>query len=77
MVHSESLRLGCVCPQCGARCDACLGTDTVISRDTLKTLKTGPWIKPDFNAQQSMDAESTLSDMSDSDELYHNSGNKW
>ena len=77
MVHTESLRLGCVCPQCGARCDACLGTDTVISRDTLKTLKTGSWIEPDFNAQQSMDAESTLSDMSDSDELYHNSGNKW
>ena len=36
MVHSESMRLGCVCPECGARCDACLGTDTVIDRERLK-----------------------------------------
>ncbi len=39
MVHSESLDLGCVCPECGYRCKACLGTNTVISRDSLKNLK--------------------------------------
>ena len=39
MVHSESLDLGCVCPECGYRCKACLGTNTVISRDNLKNLK--------------------------------------
>ena len=42
MVHSESLELGCVCPQCLARCKACLGTDTVVSRDALKRLKEDP-----------------------------------
>ena len=39
MVHSEGLELGCVCPQCGYRCKACLGTDSVVSRDSLKTLQ--------------------------------------
>ncbi len=48
MVHSESLRLGCVCPNCGARCTACLGTDTVISRETLRQIKDTPWFTPSF-----------------------------
>ena len=39
MVQSEGLELGCVCPECGYRCKACLGTDTVVSRDDLKKLK--------------------------------------
>ena len=38
MVHSEGLELGCVCPNCGYRCKACLGTDSVVSRDALKGL---------------------------------------
>ena len=36
MNHSEGLELGCVCPNCGYRCKACLGTDSVIDRDSLK-----------------------------------------
>ena len=36
MVHSEGPELGCVCPECGARCRACLGTDTVIPREHLR-----------------------------------------
>ena len=36
MVHSESMELGCVCPECGQRCKQCLGTNTVVSRDKLK-----------------------------------------
>ena len=39
MVQSEGLELGCVCPQCGYRCKACLGTDSVVGRDALKDLK--------------------------------------
>lgn len=39
MVHAESLELGCVCPECGYRCKACLGTNSVLSRDALKRLK--------------------------------------
>ena len=38
MVQSEGLELGCVCPDCGYRCKACLGTDSVVSRDALKGL---------------------------------------
>ena len=42
MVHAESLELGCVCPECGYRCKACLGTNSVLSRDALKRLKDDP-----------------------------------
>jgi len=38
MVQSEGLELGCVCPACGYRCKACLGTDSVVSREALKGL---------------------------------------
>ena len=38
MVQSEGLELGCVCPECGYRCKACLGTDSVVSREGLKNL---------------------------------------
>ena len=42
MVHSESMHLGCVCPDCGYRCKACLGTNTVVSREALRSLKENP-----------------------------------
>ena len=48
MVHSEGLELGCVCPECGYRCKACLGTDTVVSRDRLKDLANNPAIMRDI-----------------------------
>ncbi len=41
MVHSESAELGCVCPNCGARCKMCLGTNTVVSREDLKARALG------------------------------------
>ena len=42
MNQSEGLELGCVCPECGYRCKACLGTNSVISRDALKSLSRDP-----------------------------------
>ena len=48
MVHAESLSLGCVCPECGARCRACLGTDTVVSREALRRLKDDPALAEQF-----------------------------
>ena len=36
MAQSEGLEKGCVCPQCGARCKQCLGTDSVVSREDLR-----------------------------------------
>ena len=53
MVHAESLSLGCVCPNCGARCTACLGTDTVISRESLRRMKDTNWFTPSFEGAQS------------------------
>ncbi len=35
MIQSESGQTGCVCPECGYRCHACMGTNTVISREDL------------------------------------------
>lgn len=42
MAQSEGLELGCVCPNCGYRCKACLGTNSVVSRDALKSLSRDP-----------------------------------
>lgn len=42
MNQSEGLELGCVCPECGYRCKACLGTNSVISRENLKKLANDP-----------------------------------
>ncbi|KXK64059.1 hypothetical protein HMPREF3293_03107 [Christensenella minuta] len=46
MVHAEDLALGCVCPECKARCTACLGTNSVLSREELRALEDSP----DFEA---------------------------
>ena len=48
MVHSEGLELGCVCPSCGYRCKACLGTDSVIGRESLKHIQNNPIIMQDI-----------------------------
>lgn len=39
MVQAESMSLGCVCPECGYRCRACMGTNTMMDRDAVKSLK--------------------------------------
>ena len=38
MIQSEGLRIACVCPECLFRCSACMGTNTVVSREQLKNL---------------------------------------
>jgi len=38
MIQAESDHLGCVCPDCGYRCNDCLGTNTVVGRESLKAL---------------------------------------
>ena len=47
MVQAESERLGCVCPDCGFRCNDCLGTDTVVTKDRLGDLAFDPRFDPD------------------------------
>ena len=46
MVQAESDHLGCVCPDCGYRCNDCLGTNTVISKDSLLALAFDPRFTP-------------------------------
>ena len=62
MVHAESMSLGCVCPECGARCRACLGTDTVISREDLLANRDRAWFTPNFDAETASDGPAPASD---------------
>ena len=50
MVHSESISLGCVCPECLNRCSDCLGTNTLISKEELKRLREDPSFEAQFGA---------------------------
>ena len=50
MTQSEGLELGCVCPNCGYRCKACLGTDSVVSRENLKALAFDPVLMNEISA---------------------------
>ena len=57
MIHAEG-KEACVCPECGHRCSACLGTNTVVSREKLKDLKFVPWISQDIaDAQDSLEGK--------------------
>ncbi|NLB60904.1 MAG: hypothetical protein GX802_00495 [Clostridiales bacterium] len=38
MANSDSLELGCVCPECLNRCNACLGTNSVKNIDDIKAI---------------------------------------
>ena len=42
MVQSEDSHLGCACPECGGRCTDCLGTNSVLSRESIAELKKDP-----------------------------------
>ena len=42
MIHADEGRSACVCPECGYRCTACLGTNSVVTKDKLKTLQNDP-----------------------------------
>ena len=50
MIQSETDGQACVCPECGYRCNACLGTNTVISREQLAALKDTEWFTPCFDS---------------------------
>ena len=47
MIQAESDHLGCVCPDCGYRCNDCLGTNTVVGRESLNALRNDPRFDPD------------------------------
>ena len=46
MIHEEGgSHLDCCCPDCGFRCNACLGTDSVMSREDIAAYKAGHFVK--------------------------------
>ena len=50
MIQSETDGMACVCPSCGYRCHACLGTGTVLSRERLEALMHTDWFTPQFDS---------------------------
>lgn len=42
MVQSEGESPECVCPECSYRCTACLGTNSVVSKEHLRDLTRDP-----------------------------------
>ncbi len=49
MIQEEEPRQACVCPECGYRCNACLGTGTAITREELNRLRNTEWFAPSFD----------------------------
>ena len=47
MAHAQDLALGCICPVCKTRCNACLGTNTVLTREQLRAME-----PPEFDPQK-------------------------
>ena len=71
MVQSEGLELGCVCPDCGYRCKACLGTNTVVSRENLAGLRFDAQLMQDIFA--SFDPEDGAAPLEDSPDKWGDS----
>ena len=65
MVHSEGIELGCVCPECGYRCKACLGTNSVVSREALSGLKNNAQLMQDIFSSFDDDEGAPLEDSPD------------
>ena len=47
MVQADAPHVGCVCPECFYRCSDCLGTNTVVSRESLGALAFDPRFRPE------------------------------
>ena len=67
MVQAESAALGCVCPECGYRCNDCLGTDTVVPRDRITALAADPRFSPESLEAAFAPREAEDGDVSDDD----------
>ena len=52
MVQSEGLSLCCVCPDCGYRCNACMGTGLTVTKEDLKNLAQSEWLQKRLEAEQ-------------------------
>ena len=52
MIQADDVAEACVCPDCGYRCNACLGTGTVIPREQVLAMKNTEWFHPSFEGAQ-------------------------
>ena len=50
MVQADGAPPRCVCPDCGYTCTACLGTNSVLSREEVAKMKRGEAVLPDWEA---------------------------
>ena len=59
MIQSDGITMGCICPDpdCGYRCTDCLGTKTLISRETLAQMKQDPIFEMQFLSKRTDDEE--------------------
>lgn len=48
MTQSEGFNISCICAECGYKCNACLGTNTVISKDDINKLKGDLFFEAEF-----------------------------
>lgn len=46
MVQADGSGGLCVCPDCGYRCNACLGTGTALTREQVLALRSTDWFTP-------------------------------
>ena len=60
MVNMGEDQSVCVCPDCGYRCNACLGTGTAITREQLRQLKNTEWFVPHFDDASTEDEDSEM-----------------
>lgn len=58
MIQEEDNKSVCVCPDCGYKCNACLGTGTVISREEILKNRNTDWFTPMFNGAEENEADS-------------------
>ncbi|MCE5342532.1 MAG: hypothetical protein LLF96_02950 [Eubacteriales bacterium] len=65
MIQEEESRQACVCPACGYRCNACLGTGTAISREELSQLRGTEWFTPQFDGAAEEQSPLTPADPDD------------
>ena len=46
MVQADGGASVCICPACGYRCNACLGTGTALTREEVLARKDSAWFTP-------------------------------
>ena len=57
MTQEDEHQSACVCPNCGYRCNACLGTGTALTREAILRMKGTDWFTPAFDGADNDEEE--------------------